>query len=390
VVLGWLTAAIGPVVLTAVLLRLGGAEKRDYIFLYLALVAVLGVLRGLWPALAAAASSFLLVDFFFVPPVGTFTIADEQDIVNLLAFVATAGGVGLLASQRRRVLVHAEALARNLRQTNAELARLNKEQAAAAQAALTVARSQEQIRALQEVDRSRRELLANVSHELRTPLGTILAESTSPLTTSDRAPAPDLRLIVEEAERRLDAIAREAQRLKALVDDMLDLAVIEAGTLELRLEPVRLADAIQAAVERLHRTSPGRTVEWREESADLDVLADWGRLLQVLDNLLANADRFGPADTSVEVQVFPDGPGLVAVRVRDHGPGVSPEIRPRLFERFVHGPAGEGAAQPAGTGLGLAIVRGLVEAHAGAVALEEVDGPGASFRFTLPMVDEDP
>ena len=389
-VLGWLTAAIGPVVLTAVLLRLGGAEKRDYIFLYLALVAVLGVLRGLWPALAAAASSFLLVDFFFVPPVGTFTIADEQDIVNLLAFVATAGGVGLLASQRRRVLVHAEALARNLRQTNAELARLNKEQAAAAQAALTVARSQEQIRALQEVDRSRRELLANVSHELRTPLGTILAESTSPLTTSDRAPAPDLRLIVEEAERRLDAIAREAQRLKALVDDMLDLAVIEAGTLELRLEPVRLADAIQAAVERLHRTSPGRTVEWREESADLDVLADWGRLLQVLDNLLANADRFGPADTSVEVQVFPDGPGLVAVRVRDHGPGVSPEIRPRLFERFVHGPAGEGAAQPAGTGLGLAIVRGLVEAHAGAVALEEVDGPGASFRFTLPMVDEDP
>jgi K+-sensing histidine kinase KdpD len=392
VALGWLTAVIGPAVLTAVLLRIGGAEKRDYIFLYLALVAVLGVLRGLWPALAAAASSFLLVDFFFVPPVGTFTIADEQDIVNLLAFVATAGGVGLLASQRRRVLMHAEMLARNLRQTNAELARLNKEQAAAAQAALTVARSQEQIRALQEVDRSRRELLANVSHELRTPLGTILTESTSPLATSDRARAraPDLRLIVDEAERRLDAIAGEAQRLKALVDDMLDLAVIEAGTLELRLEPVRLADAIQAAIERLHRTSPDRSVDWRETAADLDVLADWGRLLQVLDNLLANADRFGPAGTPIEVGVSPDGPGLVAVRVRDHGPGVSPEVRPRLFERFAHGPAGEDGMQPAGTGLGLAIVRGLVEAHAGSVALEEIHGPGASFRFTLPTVDEDP
>jgi K+-sensing histidine kinase KdpD len=390
--LGWLTAAIGPAVLTAALLRLGGAEKRDYIFLYLALVAVLGVLRGLWPALAAAALSFLLVDFFFVPPVGTFTIADEQDIVNLLAFVATAGGVGLLASQRRRALMHAETLARNLRQTNAELARLNKEQAAAAQAALAVARSQEQIRALQEVDRSRRELLANVSHELRTPLGTILAESTSPLTTSDRgqAPASDLRPIVDEAERRLDAIAGEAQRLKALVDDMLDLAVIEAGTLELRLERVRLADAIQAAVERLHRTAPDRSVEWTETAADLDVLADWGRLLQVLDSLLANADRFGPAGTSIEVGVSPDGPGLVAVRVRDHGPGVSPDVRPRLFERFAHGPAGEDEAQPAGTGLGLAIVRGLVEAHAGSVALEDADGPGASFRFTLPTVDEDP
>ena len=391
-VLGWATAAVGPAVLTVVLLGLGGTEKRDYIFLYLALVAVLGVMRGLWPALVAAAVSFLLVDYSLVPPVGTFTIADEQDIVNLLAFAATAGGVGLLASQRRRVLERAEALARNLRQTNAELARLNKEQAAAAQAALTVARSQEQIRALQEVDRSRRELLANVSHELRTPLGTILAESTSPLAASgsEAATERDLLTTVGEAERRFDAIAGEAQRLKALVDDMLDLAVIETGTLELRLEPVRLADAIQAATDRLHRTSPDRPVEWNEPDASLDVLADWGRLLQVLDNLLANADRFGPPGTPIEVGVGSDGPGLVAVRMRDHGPGVAPSVRPRLFERFVHGPAEDGKSQSAGTGLGLAIVKGLVEAHAGSVALEDTDGPGASFRFTLPIADDGP
>jgi two-component system sensor histidine kinase KdpD len=391
-VLGWVTAAVGPAALTAVLLGLGGTEKRDYIFLYLALVAVLGVLRGLWPALVAAAVSFLLVDYSFVPPVGTFTIADEQDIVNLLAFVATAGGVGLLASQRRRVLGRAEALARNLRQTNAELARLNKEQAAAAQAALSVARSQEQIRALQEVDRSRRELLANVSHELRTPLGTILAESTSPLAPDglEGATERDLRTTLGEAERRFDAIAGEAQRLKALVDDMLDMAVIEAGTLELRLEPVRLADAIQAAIDRLHRTSPDRRVAWREPDADLDVLADWGRLLQVLDNLLSNADRFGPPGTPIDVGVAPDGPGLVAVRVRDHGRGVAASVRPRLFERFAHGPADDGASQAAGTGLGLAIVKGLVEAHAGSVALEDADGPGASFRFTLPIADDGP
>jgi two-component system sensor histidine kinase KdpD len=376
-----MAALLGPALLTAALTQVGGSDKRDYIFLYLGLVAMLGVLSGLWPVLAAAALSFLLVDFFFVPPVGTFTIADEQDIVNLLAFAATAGIVGLLASQRRRALLQTEGLARNLRQTNAELARLNKEQAAAAQAALTLARSQEQIRALQDVDRFRRDLLANVSHELRTPLGTILTESTSPLPRED---GPG------EADRRLRAIAGEARRLEALVDDMLDLAVIEAGTLELHLEPVRLADAVEAAVERLSRTSPERRVEWDEAAASLDVLADWARLLQVLDNLLANADRFAPPGSSIEVGVEPDGAGLVAVRVRDHGPGVAPELRGRLFGRFAHGPAPEGTAQPAGTGLGLAIVKGLVEAHAGSVALEDTGGEGASFRFTLPVAEDAP
>src|SRR5262249_31251243 len=78
----------------------------------------------------------------------------------------------------------------------------------------------------------------------------------------------------------------------------------------------------------------------------------------------------------------PGGPGLVAVTVRDRGPGVAPEVRERLFQRFVHGPPQEGEAQATGTGLGLAIVRGLVEAHAGSVTLEEPDGPGAAFRFT--------
>src|SRR5262249_56844592 len=99
------------------------------------------------------------------------------------------------------------------------------------------------------------ELLANVSHELRTPLGTILTESTSPLAEVEA---------VADAERRLRAIAGEAQRLKALVDDMLDLAVIEAGTLDLRLEPVRLADAIQAPVGGA-RPAPPKPAGEREE-----------------------------------------------------------------------------------------------------------------------------
>src|SRR5215472_7104063 len=142
--LAWIAALAGPALLTVLLVHLG-SRQRDYIFVYLGLVAALGVLWGLLPALTSAALSFLLVDWFFVPPVGTLTIADEQDIVNLLAFAATAGIVGVLASQRRRALLDAEALTRTLQQSNSELARLNREQAAAAQVALQMARSQEQI-----------------------------------------------------------------------------------------------------------------------------------------------------------------------------------------------------------------------------------------------------
>jgi K+-sensing histidine kinase KdpD len=146
------------------------------------------------PALLAAVISFAPLDYFFVLPYYTFTISNSQDLLNLAVFVVTAALVGVLASRRRRALLESEALARQLREVNAELIRLNKEQAEAAQAALRLARSEQQIRALQEADRLRRELLANVSHELRTPLGTTLTES-----TDHSAP-----LTVAEAERLLE------------------------------------------------------------------------------------------------------------------------------------------------------------------------------------------
>jgi two-component system sensor histidine kinase KdpD len=307
------------------------------------------------------------------------TIADEQDIVNLLAFLVIAGVVGFLASRRRRALLSSQALARQLRDANSELVRLNKEQAEAAQSELRLARSEQQIRALQEADRLRRELLANVSHELRTPLGTILTEST------DRSAA----LTVATAERRLATVAAEAHRLEALVNDMLDMARIEGGALDLDLEPMRLDDAIAAAAERLHHASSDRVVEWDKAASDIEVLADWARVGQVFDNLLANADRFAPPETPITVEVSKEEAGLATIRVIDRGPGVAAELRDRVFERFVRSDSTADPTESTGTGLGLAIVKGLVEAHAGSVALDQSPaGRGAVFRFTLPIAPE--
>lgn len=368
----WVLAVVGPPLVTAALFQLSHQTQRDYVFIYLGLVAVVAVLRGLWPALLCGAVSFLLVDYFFVPPVYTLTIADETDIVNLSAFLVTAVLVGLLASRRRNAQLQAEALARQLQNANTELIRLNKEQADAAKTALRFARSEQQINALKETDQLRRELLANVSHELRTPLGTILTQSSD--SNNDRSP--------EEMRESMATIAAEARRLNALVADMLDMTIIEGGALELDLAPVVLDDAIEAAVERLHRVSPNRGVVWNRDDARAEALADWDRLGQIFDNLLSNADRFAPLQTTIEITVTHEDPGLVSVRVIDHGPGIPADLRDHIFERFFRGQSN--GASSGGTGLGLAIVKGLAEAHAGSVAVEQRTEPGAVFRFTLP------
>jgi len=185
-VTAYLAAIVGPALLTAGLVTIG-ARQREYVFLYMAVVASIAVLRGLLASLLAAAVSFFLVDYYFVPPVGTLTIAGEQDLVNLLVFFGTAGLVGFLASRRRHTLVRAEALTRQLQQLNTELIRLNQEQAEAAQAAIRLARSEQQVQLLQQNEQYYRDLLASVSHDLRTPIGScLLYTSPSPrdLSTS--------------------------------------------------------------------------------------------------------------------------------------------------------------------------------------------------------------
>lgn len=366
-------AVVVPAVLTALLLQTG-SSSRDYVFLYMAVVAVIAVLRGLWPALLAAAVSFLLVDYFFVPPLHTLTIADEPDLVNLTIFFGTAGVIGFVVGRRREVQLRAERLADDLRKANAELVRLNRDQAQAAQSAVRLARTEQQVQLLQQAEQDLRDLLATISHELRTPISTILTDSTNMLRTQE---------MNSSVRYRVEAIATEARRLNRLLADMLDLARIESGALHLTLEPVQVGDAVAAASERLKRIAPDRQVEWDPKESGVSVLADWTSLGQVFDNLLDNANRFAPAGTPITVRVSQEEPGRVAIRVIDRGPGVPADMRERLFNRFVRGPSDAGD----GTGLGLSIVRGLVEAHAGSIVLEDAKPGETTFRFTIPKAE---
>jgi K+-sensing histidine kinase KdpD len=360
-------ALAAPAGLTLVLVGVSFNNPRDYVFLYLSIVAVLGVASGIGPALVSAALSFALVDYLFVPPTHTLSIANNEDVVNLVVFFGAAGLVGTLGSRRRNAQLRSQALAAELQRANLDLARLNREQAEAAEVAARLAERDRQVQVLEETDQVRHEFFANVSHELRTPLGGILTGATAVLRRDDLPAA--LRDELEE-------VAAASRRLARLVSDMLDMARIEGGAIDLQLDAVDLADALDAAAARLRLVSPHRRVEVDVAMTTPEVRADWDRLGQVIDNLLANADHFAPPGTAVTVSAGLDGDGAV-VRVIDAGPGIPVELRERIFERFVRGTGG--------TGLGLPIVRGLVTAQGGQVWLEEpAPGEGGRFAFSLP------
>ena len=371
-VAGVAIALVSPPLLTLVLAHLPAPQARAYVFLYLGIVASLGLLTGLIPAIVAAALSSVLADNFLLPPVNSLSLANPSDILYLVIFFATAGAVGGVGALRRRSIIEARALSRTLVEANAELERLYRDQAAAARTAVRLAQTQQQVSALRDADRVRRELLQNVSHELRTPLASILTGATVLLGRSDTTGA---------ARDGLAGIVTQSRRLDRLVADMLDLARIEGHALELRLEPTDVGEAAEAAAARLRQTHPTRAVRVDTEPGSLEAVADWDRLGQVLDNLLVNADRYAPPRSPIEIHVAPGARGTVVTRVIDHGPGVPPDMKDRIFERFVR----EEQNGAEGTGLGLAIVRGIVEAHAGRVWLDDPeDGGGAVFAFTLP------
>jgi two-component system sensor histidine kinase BaeS len=211
-----------------------------------------------------------------------------------------------------------------------------------------------------------RGVLLSVSHDLRTPL------------TSIRGYAEGIEDGTVEPREAAAVVAREATRLQRLVGDLLALARLRQGVLEVRREPVDLAAVAREAIEGLTPRAGEAGVALRVEGGPAPAVADHGRSLQIVSNLLDNAIRVSP--TGAEVVVFVAA-GTLAVA--DRGPGIPEAEIPRAFERFhLRARAGNGSAE--GAGLGLAIVRELTEAMGGAVAVENLPGGGARFTLRLP------
>jgi len=232
-----------------------------------------------------------------------------------------------------------------------------------------------------EVDRAKSEFVSVVSHELRTPM-TSVKTSLSLLLGGAAGP------LGEAARELLEIAHRNADRLIRLVNDLLDLSRLEAGRLELRLEPVPLGDAIRSSVEAVegfaHEQKVAITLAPPEET--LVVLGMRDRVEQVVVNLLANAVKFSPAGGRIELRWWRDGDDAVT-EVSDQGPGIPGEHLEAIFEPFRQLDSST-TREHGGAGLGLAISHGIVDALDGKIWAESKPGAGARFFVRLPLAPD--
>jgi Na+/proline symporter/nitrogen-specific signal transduction histidine kinase len=235
---------------------------------------------------------------------------------------------------------------------------------------------------LRELDRLKDDFISTVSHELRTPLTSIRALS--------EMLHDDPRIDLADRERFLAIIVAESERLTRLINQILDLAKLESGRADWLIEDLELAPLVDQATESLGPLFRERGVEVVRElpAGALRVHADRDRLTQVFVNLLSNAAKFvAPGRGIVSVRVGRDGE-FARIEVADNGPGVRVEEREKIFEKFRQG-GDVLTGKPQGTGLGLPISRQIVEHCGGHLWVEEAEGKGAKFVFTLPLVSAD-
>ncbi|HEX6843696.1 MAG TPA: HAMP domain-containing sensor histidine kinase, partial [Actinomycetota bacterium] len=230
---------------------------------------------------------------------------------------------------------------------------------------------------LEQLERSRRDLVANVSHELKTPIAAIRAHLENLLDGVERPDPATLQVMLDQSDR-----------LGRLVDQLLDLSRLESGEVPLHREDVAVGPLVARVVSEIAvaRDAADVTIT-RDLDDDLPALdADAERLHQVLYNLVDNAVRYTPPGGRVTIAAHRHN-GSVEISVADTGVGIEPEHLPHLFDRFYRVDAAR-SRDDGGTGIGLAIARSVVEAHGGRIRADSQPGHGSVFTVDLPAAYE--
>jgi two-component system sensor histidine kinase KdpD len=443
---GLLLAAAGLPLLT--LLLVVGRQSlglADDLLIYLVAVVALAVIGGFWPAVLAAVAAFVLLNWYFTPPVHTLTIDEPKNLLALLLFVTVAvavssvvnlaAGRAVLAARSREEAASLLALAQtvlggadtpsavldHLTQTHGGHAELQENVAGrwvriamsgtapegarmvridvrpdlalvvagqsgqvtpgllagfAAQAAAALDRERlrtqaAQAEALAEGNRMRTALLTAVSHDLRTPLASIKASVSSLRQT-------DVQWTIADETALLATIEQNADRLDALIGNLLDMSRLHTGSLQPFLRSTTIDEVAPVALRGLDSSMK---LEMDVPDGLPLVRADPGLLERVLANLFSNALRHSPPPPAPPPMLrafrLDD---TVALDVIDHGQGVPDSLKPRIFEPFQRFDE-----RSAGVGLGLAVAKGFAEAMGGSIAAIDTPGGGLTVRVTLPV-----
>ncbi|MFF3686848.1 ATP-binding protein [Streptomyces sp. NPDC002187] len=437
-VAGPVAGLVLPVLLTLVLDRFRGTlNLTSEALLFLVTVVGVACIGGVVSALIAALTASLLLNYWFIPPIGEFTFSDPDNMLALGVFALVAGTVAAavdrsLRLSRRAAAATAEAetlsslagdvvrgdqaipaLLARIRETfgmeSADLVEQPEDDSAATQvpvgsdlflvlrgralpsserrvlaafaahvsAAVERARLAEaaaEIEPVKAADRMRTALLAAVSHDLRTPLAAGWAAVGS-------LRSPDVHFTDEERDELLATADESMARLGRLIDNLLDMSRLQAGALTLNLRATMLEEVLPSALDSLSPDAPPPVVHGLEEIPP--VFADPPLLERVIANLIGNAARFAPSGHPVLVTASALA-GRVELRVVDRGPGLPPTDRERIFEPFQR--LGD-TDNTTGVGLGLALARGLTEAMDGTLTPEDTPGGGLTMVLSLPFAE---
>ncbi|HEX3173987.1 MAG TPA: ATP-binding protein [Solirubrobacterales bacterium] len=328
---------------------------------YLPAILLLSIVWGLRLGLATSVLSAVAFNFFHLPPLHRFTIAEEGNWVALATFALAAAISSAVAELARSQALDAERRRQEADRAKAELEELARERDRMQAEAI-------EAEALRRSDELKTALLRSVSHDLRTPLTSVIAAG---------AALGSPTLTEMERSELSQAVVGEGNRLSRLVENLLDLSRIEAGKAEPHREPADLVETLEAA-----RESAGLDPQLARIAAESDLpllSADATQLERAFANLLENGVRHG-GGRPVQARCRRVGAELV-VRIVDRGPGIPVTERERIFEAF-HRIAG---GEPGGSGLGLAIAKGFVEANGGRIAVESLPHQGTTFVVSFPV-----
>ena len=370
-------ATLGVAASTALMVPLRGRINSTTIgFAFLLVVLFSAIFWGSKPALLASVLGVLAFNFFFLPPFHTFTIADPQNWVALTAFFITALAVGQLSARAKHQANEAEA-------GRVEIRRLYEDLQNAFERA-------SEAEALKRSERLKSALLDAVTHDIRTPLTSIKASAT--LLLEDRESTDEVeKLNANEQQALLQVITHGADRLDHFVEGIVDLARIDAGDMKLYRNWGAVEDIIDAALAQAEPLTRKHRIKVAIDEELPVVRVDARAVAEVIYTLLDNAGKYAPPETLITINAHRAGDDLIEIAVQDHGPGIPPPLRDRVFERFYRADRnGASSDRAGGIGMGLAIAKGIVEAHRGHIWIEDGEsGRGARVIFTVPVGDDE-